>query len=74
MTPSAVVARVGPVYTPPEHRRHGFGGAVTGALSQLLLDRGARVMLYADAANPTSNSVYRALGYELVDDGAAPTR
>jgi predicted GNAT family acetyltransferase len=66
-TPSAVVTRVGPVFTPPERRRHGYAGAVTAALSQELLDRGSRVMLYTDAANPTSNAVYMALGYELVD-------
>jgi GNAT superfamily N-acetyltransferase len=66
--PSGVVTRVGPVYTPPEHRKHGYGGAVTGAVSKVLLDRGSRVMLYTDAANPTSNHVYRTLGYELVDE------
>jgi GNAT superfamily N-acetyltransferase len=67
-TPSGVVVRVGPVYTPPERRRHGYGGAVTGALSEVLLAHGSSVMLYTDAANPTSNKIYRALGYELVDE------
>ncbi len=32
--PSAGVVRVGPVYTPREHRQHGYGGAVTTAVSQ----------------------------------------
>jgi len=27
----AAMARIGPVYTPPEHRRHGYGAAVTAA-------------------------------------------
>jgi predicted GNAT family acetyltransferase len=62
------VTRVGPVFTAPEHRRRGYGGAVTAAVSTLLLERGSKVMLYADAANPTSNGVYRRLGYELLDE------
>ena len=32
--------RVGPVYTPPEHRRHGFAGALVAAASQAQLDEG----------------------------------
>jgi len=66
--PSAGVARIGPVYTPPAQRRHGYGGACTAAASQRALDGGAvRCMLYTDAANPTSNSIYRRIGYQLVD-------
>jgi len=67
--PSAGVARIGPVFTPPEHRRHGYAGAVTAAASQTALDRGAtRCMLYTDLANPTSNGVYQRLGYTPVAD------
>jgi predicted GNAT family acetyltransferase len=67
--PVARVARVGPVYTPPEHRRRGYAGAMVAALSQLLLDRGAvACMLYADLANPTSNGVYQRIGYRPVAD------
>ena len=66
---SAGVARIGPVYTPPEHRRRGYAGAVTAAASQTALDRGAqRCMLYTDLANPTSNGVYQRLGYTPVAD------
>ena len=36
----AGVARVGPVYTPPDHRQRGYGGAVTVAVSQGALDAG----------------------------------
>ncbi len=67
-TPGGVVTRVGPVYTPPAHRGRGYGSAVTAATTARLLARGSRVMLYADAANPTSNKIYRAMGYELVDE------
>lgn len=67
VTPGGVVTRVGPVYTPPEHRRQGYGAAVTAALTDALLAEGSRVMLYADADNPTSNSIYQQIGYRLVD-------
>ncbi|HYA00923.1 MAG TPA: GNAT family N-acetyltransferase [Candidatus Binatia bacterium] len=62
--PSTGLARIGPVYTPPEHRRHGYGAAVTAAATGAALDDGASaVVLYADLANPTSNSIYPAIGY-----------
>jgi FR47-like protein len=67
-TPVGVVARVGPVLTPKQFRRRGYAGAATGGVTKLLLDGGARVMLYTDATNPTSNSVYRSLGYEQIDE------
>lgn len=66
-TPSGTVGRIGPVYTPAEHRRKGYAGALTAALSQELLDLGAKVMLYTDAANPTSNGVYQRIGFEQID-------
>lgn len=67
-TPSGTVGRIGPVYTPPEHRRKGYAGGLTAALSQELLDLGAKVMLYTDAANPTSNGVYQRIGFEQIDE------
>jgi predicted GNAT family acetyltransferase len=61
--------RIGPVYTPPEHRGRGFGSAVTAAASRHLLDRGVRFcFLYTDLANPTSNKIYLRIGYEPVCD------
>ena len=65
----AGVARVGPVYTPPDHRQHGYGGAVTVAVSQGALDAGAgQLVLFTDLANPTSNALYPRLGYRPVQD------
>jgi GNAT superfamily N-acetyltransferase len=62
-------ARIGPVYTPPERRGRGFGGAVTAAVSQAAKDAGvAEVLLYTDLANPTSNALYQRLGYQPVGD------
>jgi RimJ/RimL family protein N-acetyltransferase len=67
--PAAGVSRVGPVYTPPEHRRHGYGTAVTAACTQDALDGGAEsVVLFTDLANPVSNSIYQAIGYRRVSD------
>jgi len=65
-TPAGMVVRVGPVYTPPRARRRGFGAAVTAAVTERHLADGSRVMLFTDAANATSNGVYRGIGYELV--------
>lgn len=64
--PAAGVSRVGPVYTPPEKRGRGYGSAVTAEVSRLARrERGAdHVVLYTDLANPTSNHIYRQLGYE----------
>jgi len=62
--PAAGVARVGPVYTPPAHRRHGYATAVTASATEAALGMGARhVVLYTDLANPTANSIYQALGF-----------
>lgn len=67
--PAEGVVRVGPVYTPPEHRRHGYGGAATIAVTQAALDDGAdEVVLFTDLANPTSNALYVRLGYRPVGD------
>ncbi|MBA3276051.1 MAG: GNAT family N-acetyltransferase [Chloroflexia bacterium] len=61
--------RIGPVYTPPEHRRRGYAGAVTAAVTRLLLDRSFEfTCLYTNAANATANHVYEAIGYEFVAD------
>ncbi len=65
------IARVGPVYTPPEHRRHGYATSLVAAWTTELLRRGMRrCVLFTDLANPTSNSIYQAVGYEPVADAA----
>ncbi len=64
--PGGAVARIGPVYTPEPQRRRGFGAAVTAAVVRQLLGRCTTVMLFADAANATSNGVYQRLGFRPV--------
>jgi uncharacterized protein len=67
--PISRVISIGPVYTPPELRGHGYASRSVAAFSQLLLDRGwERCSLFTDLANPTSNSIYQQLGYQPVCD------
>jgi predicted GNAT family acetyltransferase len=61
-------ARVGPVYTPPALRGHGYASAVTAHVSRLLRDAGHQVCLHTDLANPTSNKIYATIGYRPVAD------
>lgn len=65
----AGAVRVGPVYTPDDQRRRGYAGAVTAAVTRAAMDSGAReILLFTDLANPTSNALYRRLGYRPVED------
>lgn len=67
--PIAGMSRVGPVYTPPAHRGHGYGTAVTAAATAWALAAGARdVVLFTDLANPVSNAIYPRIGYRPVGD------
>lgn len=67
--PVAGMSRIGPVYTPPEHRGRGYGSAVTAAATAVALDDGARtVVLFTDLANPVSNAIYPRVGYRAVAD------
>ena len=66
---AARVLRVGPVYTPPEHRNHGYGRRLTYEVTASVLAEPDvdRAMLFTDAANPVSNSIYRQAGYVARD-------
>jgi GNAT superfamily N-acetyltransferase len=66
--PSFGVVRIGPVYTPAEHRGHGYASALVPEVAQRVLDAGHRVCLYTDRDNPVSNRVYAAIGFEPVLD------
>jgi predicted GNAT family acetyltransferase len=64
-TPNGV--RVSAVWTPTEHRRHGYATALVARLSQTALDSGRRFcFLYTDRANPISNRIYQRIGYRPV--------
>ncbi len=68
--PSYGVSRIGPVFTPPEHRGRGIASAAVAGVSKLLRDSGERACLFTDQANPTSNKIYDAIGYRRVVDMA----
>jgi predicted GNAT family acetyltransferase len=63
---AAGVARIGPVYTPPEHRNHGYARRLTFEVTADTLQQPGvdHAMLFTDADNPVSNSIYRQAGYE----------
>jgi predicted GNAT family acetyltransferase len=62
------VVRVQAVYTPPENRNRGYAGACVADLSRRMQEAGHRCILYTDLGNPTSNSVYRRIGYRAVTE------
>ena len=67
LTPHGI--RIGPVYTPPELRGRGYASNLVAGVSRMQLDAGHEyVFLFTDLANPTSNRIYQAIGYEPVND------
>jgi predicted GNAT family acetyltransferase len=60
------VSRIQAVYTPSRFRRRGFATACVAHLSQRLQIVGLTCILFADLNDPTSNAVYRTIGYESV--------
>jgi GNAT superfamily N-acetyltransferase len=71
LTPPAYgFVRVNLVYTPPRQRRRGYASALVAHLAQRVLDAGDTPTLFTDLANPTSNKIYRAIGFRLVDETA----
>lgn len=61
--------RVGPVYTPPDERGHGYATALVAHLSAVALERGRRACyLHTDLANATSNAMYQRIGYKRMCD------
>ncbi len=65
--PNGRIGRIGPVYTEPGERGHGYGAAVTSAMIEHLHSIGcSTVMLYADSNYEKSNRVYQGLGFRPV--------
>ena len=50
----------------PEHRNHGYGRRLTYEVTAVAMARPDvdRAMLFTDAGNPVSNSIYRQAGYQ----------
>ncbi len=55
------------VYTPDKFRGRGYASAVTASVSQDILSEGKQFcFLTTDMSNPTSNKIYKAIGYQYV--------
>lgn len=62
------------VYTPPELRRQGYATSCVFMACRDILDSGYEFCtLYADLANPISNSIYRRIGFKEVCDSVMYT-
>jgi hypothetical protein len=60
---------VSTVYTPPELRGKGYASSCVAELSRNILQSGYRFCtLYTNLANPTSNAIYKKIGYREVAD------
>lgn len=69
-----VGSRIGPVYTPPEHRGRGYATRLVAELSADRLRLGdPACFLYTDLANPTSNAIYARVGYVRICDAVEYT-
>ena len=67
--PAEGVVRISGVFTPTEKRNRGYAATCVHALSKQMRHAGFRCVLYTDLANPTSNSIYRRIGYRAVTEG-----
>lgn len=57
------------VYTPKEQRKKGYATRCVAHLSQEILNQGyQKCFLFTDLSNPTSNSIYKKIGYQEVED------
>ncbi|MBN1858404.1 GNAT family N-acetyltransferase, partial [Candidatus Bipolaricaulota bacterium] len=62
-------ASISRVFTPPQARGNGYASACVTALCEHLLSQEfTRCVLYTDLANPTSNRIYRQIGFSPVCD------
>jgi predicted GNAT family acetyltransferase len=68
--PAGGVARINLVFTPSALRGRGYASALVAFLSQRILDAGYTPSLYTDLANPTSNKIYQAIGFEKLDEAS----
>ncbi|SRR5580765_1517700 len=68
--PAYGVCRVGPVYTPADHRGRGYAAAAVAEVTAGILAAGNVPCLFTDQANPVSNKIYERIGYRAVTDMA----
>ena len=56
------------VFTPSEERRKGYARTMVAACTKELLKDYKFCVLYTDMMNPTSNKIYKEIGYEKIAD------
>ena len=56
-------SRIGPVFTPPEERRHHYAENLVYVVSRQEVDRGYTPILYTNADYAASNGCYQKVGY-----------
>ncbi|WLR48840.1 GNAT family N-acetyltransferase [Halobacillus litoralis] len=62
-------ATINAVYTPDQYKRKGYASQAVWHLTDKLLKSGySFCSLYTDLGNPTSNSIYKKIGYERIGD------
>lgn len=66
--PAMKTRRIAHVYTPPELRGRGVAAALVAHLAGETLAAGDRCMLHTQLANPSSNGIYRRLGFEAISE------
>jgi predicted GNAT family acetyltransferase len=54
------------VYCPPQYRRNSYAESLVRDLTRHLLDSRIRPMLFTELRNPTSNGIYRRIGYRAI--------
>lgn len=60
---------IGLVYTPDEYRGNGYATSHVQKLSEYILQNGFKYCgLFTDKANPTSNSIYKKIGYKPITE------
>lgn len=60
---------IGPVYTLNKYRNKGYGTAIVSELSKIILNSGKTFCtLFTDLSNPTSNSIYKKIGYKYAGE------
>lgn len=65
-------ASVSMVYTPAEHRGHGYATALVAELSRTILARGKRFcVLFTNVAHPTAGAIYARIGYRPLSEHAS---
>jgi predicted GNAT family acetyltransferase len=65
--PTSNGVTIASVYTPEKFRHNGYASSCVARLTEKMLRDYSFCSLFTDQGNPTSNSIYQKIGYEVVD-------